>query len=42
MLDVGDPAPDFELRGFDDGEIETYRLQEFLDDDQWVLLTFYR
>lgn len=41
MLEVGDPAPEFELEGVLDGETATYRLTEFTDDGQWVLVTFY-
>lgn len=41
MLAEGDIAPDFELRGVYDGEIETYRLSDFTDAGDWVVVTFY-
>lgn len=41
MLQVGETAPDFELRGTQDGDRQRYRLSEFTDDGNWVLLTFY-
>jgi peroxiredoxin len=41
MIGEGDTAPDFQLRGYYDGEIDTYRLSEFTDAGQWVVLTFY-
>jgi len=41
ILQVGDTAPDFELHGTGDGGRRTYRLSEFTDAGQWVLLTFY-
>jgi len=41
MLREGDTAPDFELRGVQDGEIGTYRLSDFTDAGDWVVMTFY-
>lgn len=41
MLDEGDRAPGFEVRGFHEGEFDTYRLDDYLDRRQNVLLTFY-
>lgn len=41
MIEEGDTAPDFELRGVYDGETETYRLSDYTDAGEWVVLTFY-
>ena len=41
VLDVGDTAPDFELRGVYDGEQSTYRLSDITDNGEWVFLMFY-
>lgn len=41
MLSEGDTAPDFELKGFFDGEMETYQLSDYTDAGDWVVLTFY-
>jgi peroxiredoxin len=41
MLEIGETAPHFELRGTTDDERRTYRLSEFTDDGLWVPLTFY-
>ena len=41
MIDQGDTAPDFRLKGYYDGEIDTYRLSDYTDAGQWVVLTFY-
>lgn len=41
MLDVGTTAPEFELRGVDEGELGTYRLRDHTDAGEWVLLSFY-
>jgi len=41
VLEEGDTAPDFELRGFFEGETETYRLSDYTDAGDWVVLTFY-
>lgn len=41
MLTEGDTAPDFELRGFNDGQTETYRLSDYTSSGNWVVLTFY-
>lgn len=41
MLSEGDPAPGFELRGVQDGTVETYRLGDYTDRGEWVLLAFY-
>lgn len=41
MLAVGDLAPDFELQGVSAGETETYRLSDYTDAGDWVILTFY-
>jgi peroxiredoxin len=40
MLDRGDDAPDFELRGTDGTDIRDYRLSDHLDDGP-VVLAFY-
>jgi len=41
MIDTGDTAPDFALRGYHDGTFDTFRLSDALEDDKHVLLTFY-
>lgn len=41
MIETGDTAPDFSLRGYHDGEFDTYRLHDALDDGNNVLLSFY-
>ena len=41
ILEVGDTAPDFELRGTRDGDRDIYRLSDYTDAGQWVFLTFY-
>lgn len=41
VLEAGDTAPDFELRGTMDGTHGTYRLSDYTDDDKWVFLSFY-
>ena len=41
VLDVGDTAPDFELRGTHDSEQSTYRLSDITDDGRWAFLMFY-
>lgn len=41
MIDTGDQAPDFVLRGYHDGAFDTYQLSDTLEDGQHVLLTFY-
>ena len=39
--EVGDTAPDFELRGTREGDHDTYRLTDYTDAGRWVVLTFY-
>lgn len=39
MLQVGKPAPDFELSAYHKGEFLSYKLSEFKG--QWVVLCFY-
>lgn len=41
MLSEGDEAPDFALRGFYEGEFGTYRLSDYTNAGEWVVLTFY-
>jgi peroxiredoxin len=41
MLSEGDRAPDFSLRGFYDGEMDTYRLSDYTNAGEWVVLGFY-
>lgn len=41
ILEIGDTAPDFELRGTHDGDRDTYRLGDYTDAGQWVFLMFY-
>lgn len=41
MLGEQDTAPDFELQGYADGAIDTYRLRDWTDAGDWVVLTFY-
>jgi len=41
ILEAGDTAPDFTLRGTHDGEDRLYSLGEFTDAGNWVLVTFY-
>lgn len=41
VLTEGDTAPDFELRGVFEDEIGTYRLSDYTDAGEWVVLTFY-
>ena len=41
MLTEVDTAPDFQLRGVFEGETETYRLSDYTDAGEWVVLTFY-
>lgn len=41
MLGDGDTAPDFELQGYADGTIDSYRLYDWIDAGNWVVLTFY-
>ncbi|MDY6819424.1 MAG: peroxiredoxin [Halobacteriales archaeon] len=41
MLEEGAQAPDFSLQGTHEGTIDTYRLSDYTDAGQWVLLTFY-
>jgi len=41
VLEEGDTAPDFELRGFSGGSTTTYRLSDYTDAGEWVVLTFY-
>ncbi|MES3517976.1 MAG: redoxin domain-containing protein [Natronomonas sp.] len=41
MLNKGDEAPDFALRGYQGGKFDTYRLSDVLEDGKSVLLTFY-
>lgn len=41
MLQTGDMAPNFELRGVHDGTVDTYTLGQFTDEGTWVVLTFY-
>lgn len=41
MLEEGKTAPDFQLRGVHEGETDTYRLGEYTDAGDWVLVTFY-
>jgi peroxiredoxin (alkyl hydroperoxide reductase subunit C) len=39
MVQVGKPAPNFELAGYHKGEFKTFTLEEFKG--KWVLLCFY-
>lgn len=39
--EVGRTAPDFELLGTMDGDQRMYRLSDYTDDGEWVLLAFY-
>jgi peroxiredoxin len=41
MLKEGETAPDFELQGFHDGGVERYRLSDYTDAGNWVVVTFY-
>lgn len=41
MIDEGDTAPEFSLRGYHDGGFDTYRLHDALDEGNHVLLAFY-
>ena len=41
MIDEGDTPPEFELRGVFEGAAETYRLSDYTDAGEWVVLTFY-
>ncbi|GGI99982.1 peroxiredoxin [Halobellus salinus] len=41
ILEVGDTAPGFELRGTHDDDSDTYRLSDYTDAGQWVFLMFY-
>lgn len=41
ILEVGDTAPDFELRGTHESDRDSYRLSDYTDDGQWVFLSFY-
>lgn len=40
IIEIGQKAPDFELKGFHNGDVDMYRLSDF-PDSGWVLLTFY-
>lgn len=41
MVEPGDDAPDFALRGYHDGTFDTFRLADELDEENHVLVTFY-
>jgi len=41
MLEAGDSAPAFELKGTLDGETGTYQLNDYTDAGDWVVVTFY-
>jgi peroxiredoxin len=41
MPEVGEQAPDFALRGYHDGEYDTYQLSDQLESERCVLLIFY-
>jgi len=41
MLREGDDAPEFEVRGVQNGDIGTYRLSDYTDDGEYALLSFY-
>ena len=41
MLQEGETAPDFELRGVEDSEMGSYKLSDYTDAGEWVVLTFY-
>jgi len=41
MVEVGDTAPDFTLKGVDDWRIETFTLSDHTGDGEFVVLNFY-
>lgn len=41
MIEEGDTAPEFALRGYHDGETTTHRLSDYTDAGDWVLVQFY-
>ena len=41
MVEVGDTAPDFTLKGVDDWRIDTFSLSDHTDDGEFVVLNFY-
>lgn len=41
MVEVGETAPDFTVKGVDDWRIEPFTLSEYTQDGQFVVLNFY-
>lgn len=41
MIKVGQPAPDFNLKGYQDGKFAEYSLSKVNSEGKWVVLLFY-
>ncbi len=41
MVNIGEKAPDFEAEAYQNGEIKTVKLYDYIEQDRWVVLAFY-